>query len=244
MSLMSKMSLLKILMIAPLGSVFALEFDSGATYTVRPEVFVSRSSIHGDLGFTDMVIDAYRANGMHPEFQQTSMNSLNYGLGAIVFTPEWNRLSFGLGTHLVHSNVYISCDARPDSTSVDDENQEVDFVNWNLDLQLTTQWRPFKRHLFAVNYRLSGITFGDQSAERYRDEKRYLTEKGNYRALMNQFSVSYAYRILDRIEIGFEYGLNDPDYFRDKNASGNLSYDFSSGGGREKRIRISWPINL
>lgn len=211
------------------GAAFAQE---AASWTLRPELVVASVQNAGDLVFAE---SSGAGSGTGSISSTTAWGRL-YGAGAVLATPEWHGVSAVMGTHLARFVAHTQVD-RAGSGSVD-----LDLTGYVMDCAPGLQWRPFQRHLFGCQARFAYIPVGDQDVDWDGSSK----GSGSYLAIHPHWGVSYAYRILDRVEVGLEIDLVEPGLYRDREIrAGTRSYaPGSDGGGRELRLRAGWPIGI
>jgi hypothetical protein len=205
--------------------LFAQESPS---WTVRAELVLSSVSNAGDEPFRKALDSTNSGNSIEW--------GMLYGAGAVLATPEWSGLAATLGMHVAYLHEYTRVD------DPDHGNSHIDLTGTVLDLAPGVQWRPFRRHLFGFQCRFAYIPLGDQEVKLDGSA----ASSGSHLAVHPHLAVSYAYRILDRVELGLEVDLTEPGLY-DGHAirAGGFSYTpGSDGGGRELRLHAGWPIGL
>lgn len=209
---------------------------SVTSWSVRPEVVFAIVDPTGDIALQKALMQRVGVTSFENFYPSSTKQSAQaFSMGATGATPEWHHLSASLGAHLTYS--HLSTKASTD---------EVTLTGFSLDIEPGIQWRPFSRHIFALRGRLSGIPLGDQDVRWETSDERTKNGSGNFLAVRTTIALSYAYRILDRLEVGLEFDLNEPGLYKSKaiRADGLEYRPGTDGGGKEMRLRLGWPIAL
>lgn len=223
---------------------------SVTSWSVRPEAVFAFVGSTGDLALQDSLrqrVEARATPSEHVYSSSTKLSASAFSLGATGATPEWHHLSASLGAHLTYNYLHTKVNADEMGYIGDiSYSDEVTLTGFSLDAEPGIQWRPFSRHVFALRGRLSGIPLGDQDVRWETSDEGTKNGSGNFLAVRTTIALSYAYRILDRLEVGLEFDLNEPGLYKSKAVrAGNLEYvPGTDGGGKEMRLRLGWPIAL
>lgn len=227
---------------------------SVTSWSVRPEAVFAFVGSTGDLALQDSLrqrVEARATPSEHVYSSSTKQSAPAFSLGATGATPEWHHLSVSLGAHLTYSHLYTKASTDKVSekgmaTEDTSYSDEVTLTGLSLDIEPGIQWRPFSRHIFALRGRLSGIPLGDQDVRWETSDEGTKNGSGSFLAVRTTLALSYAYRILDRLEVGLEFDLNEPGLYKSRAIrAGGLEYrPGTDGGGKEMRLRLGWPIAL
>lgn len=215
---------------------------------MRPEVVFAIVDPTGDIALQKALMQRVEVTSSdHVYPSSTKQSAPAFSLGATGATPEWHHLSASLGAHLTYNYLHTKVNAD-EMGYIGDINysDEVTLTGFSLDIEPGIQWRPFSRHVFALRGRLSGIPLGDQDVRWETSDEGTKNGSGNFLAVRTTVALSYAYRILDRLEVGLEFDLNEPGLYKSKAVrAGDLEYvPGTDGGGKEIRLRLGWPIAL
>lgn len=215
---------------------------------MRPEAVFAIVDPTGDIALQKALMQRVGVTSSdHVYASSTKLSASAFSLGATGATPEWHHLSASLGAHLTYNYLHTKVNADEMGYIGDiSYSDEVTLTGFSLDAEPGIQWRPFSRHVFALRGRLSGIPLGDQDVRWETSDEGTKNGSGNFLAVRTTIALSYAYRILDRLEVGLEFDLNEPGLYKSKAVrAGNLEYvPGTDGGGKEMRLRLGWPIAL
>lgn len=221
---------------------------SVTSWSVRPEAVFAIVDPTGDIALQKALMQRVGVTSSdHVYASSTKLSASAFSLGATGATPEWHHLSASLGAHLTYNYLHTKVNADEMGYIGDiSYSDEVTLTGFSLDAEPGIQWRPFSRHVFALRGRLSGIPLGDQDVRWETSDEGTKNGSGNFLAVRTTIALSYAYRILDRLEVGLEFDLNEPGLYKSKAVrAGNLEYvPGTDGGGKEMRLHLGWPIAL